>query len=92
MSKNFFPPNVPIIGQVVDYAFGVILILPDTVEARAQLTDSVAKANARIAKGDVAIFRGKDFRSFTLEEFENLMFPPAADKVDEAEEKRILLP
>lgn len=69
-------PNIPIVGQpVADYAFGLVLILPHTIADIAALTDSVAKTQARKAKGDVAIVRGPEFKTYSYEEFCALIWP-----------------
>jgi len=76
-------PNIPIVGQpVADYAFGCVLILPHTVTDIAALTDSVAKTVARKAKGDIAIVRGTEFRTFSYEEFCALIWPKPADDAE----------
>lgn len=83
--------SVPIIGQIPDYAFGLIFVLPDTIEARAAVTDAVAKQRAKIAKGDIAVLSGNRYRAFSLEEFEALIFP-SDQQVDEIEKKNIIMP
>lgn len=79
----FLNPNIPIVGQpVADYAFGVVLILPHTVTDIAALTDSVAKAQARKAKGDVAIVRGTEFKTYSYEEFCALIWPKPVEDTE----------
>lgn len=84
--------EVPILKPIPDYLFGAILIIPHTTEHRAALTDSVAKAKARLLKGDIAIIKGDQVKAYTLEEFEALIWPEVPPTIDAQESPRILTP
>lgn len=87
------PANIPIVGQVADYVIGLPLVIPHQVADIAMLTDSVARATARKAKGDIAVICGDRYRMFSYEEFVRLIFDePEQEALPDTPESPILAP